>query len=162
MFYNNHPAPGFGDLLPGFFVVPQNPFTPPVRVPGIGDILPGRFIVPQNPLRDALGMSGGCGCGCGGSGGCGSSDKGVGYVNGIPFTGMSGVMDDVTGALSGDVELPYVGAVPMTYVLAGAGLLLFVLMGRGDSSSAYQSDLAKLRSRHPTRASRLRRAAASY
>ena len=41
---NYHPAPGLGDLLPGFFVVPQNPITDTqgtTYVPRIGDILPG-------------------------------------------------------------------------------------------------------------------------
>lgn len=68
---NFHPAPGFGDLLPGFFVVPQNPIrgasTPMVpsvqaaaggqvvRVPHVGDLLPGQFPVPQNPIRAAMG-----------------------------------------------------------------------------------------------------------
>lgn len=78
-----HPAPGLGDLLPGFFVVPQNPIqgvpTPvvasinakaggaPVKIPTMGELLPGFFVVPENPLRNALGMSGlGCGsCGLG-------------------------------------------------------------------------------------------------
>ena len=65
-----HPAPGLGDLLPGSFVVPQNPILDAgtalvpsvqaaaggrvVRVPHIGELLPARFDVPQNPLRDAL------------------------------------------------------------------------------------------------------------
>ena len=65
-----HPAAGFGDLLPGHFVVPQNPIrdagTPmvpsvqaasgnvPVRIPKMGDLLPGMFVVPQNPLMAAI------------------------------------------------------------------------------------------------------------
>lgn len=92
-----HPAPGLGDLMPGWFAVPQNPITnraPITYTPTIGDILPGSFVVPQNPIRDftngqvkligqsnpsAPGMVNGmpvtgmgdCGCGCGGGGGCG-------------------------------------------------------------------------------------------
>lgn len=65
-----HPAPGFGDLLPGHFVVPQNPIrdagtalVPSVqaaahnkvtRVAKMGDLLPGAFTVPQNPLLAAI------------------------------------------------------------------------------------------------------------
>lgn len=81
---SHHPAPGLGDLLPGFFVVPQNPVTDAVRyVPNLGDIMPGAFVVPQNPVVDRAaghvvpigtsGVSGGCGCGCSGGGGCGVS-----------------------------------------------------------------------------------------
>ena len=52
-----HPAPGLGDLLPGFFVVPQNPIKDAqgvTYVPRIGDILPGSFVVPQNPIKDYM------------------------------------------------------------------------------------------------------------
>lgn len=57
-----HPAPGLGDLLPGFFVVPQNPITgraaPTAYIPGVGDIMPGSFPVPQNPVKDyAMGQT---------------------------------------------------------------------------------------------------------
>jgi hypothetical protein len=67
---NFHPAPGLGDLLPGEFVVPQNPIrdagTPlvpsnvgltkgrPYKVPKLGDLMPGKFAVPQNPLITTL------------------------------------------------------------------------------------------------------------
>lgn len=76
-----HPAPGFGDLVSGFFVVPQNPLQMAregvSRVPTLGEFMSGSFTVPQNPLWDystgrvrplGQGMGGGCGCG----GGCGS------------------------------------------------------------------------------------------
>lgn len=88
-----HPAPGLGELQPGWFVVPQNPVDGPVTyIRGIGDILStGGFTVPQNPvISRASGVimpigtvpgapaqingkpvSGGLGCGCGGSCGCG-------------------------------------------------------------------------------------------
>ena len=48
-----HPAPGLGDLMAGWFAVPQNSITDGVTyTPGIGDILPGSFVVPQNPIKD--------------------------------------------------------------------------------------------------------------
>lgn len=72
---NFHPAIGFGDLMPGWHVVPQNPIrdagtplvpslqaTQPNRVMRRGrlaELMPGGFVVPQNPLRTAL--SGGLG-----------------------------------------------------------------------------------------------------
>ena len=107
-----HPAPGLGDLLPGSFVVPQNPVrgdgtplvpsvqaTAPgmvVRVPSLADLLQASFTLPQNPLRP--GMSG-LGCGCGG--GCSAqfgSDGGANYyaLNGLePFgwNGLAGLGD---------------------------------------------------------------------
>jgi hypothetical protein len=65
-----HPAPGLGDLLPGEFVVPQNPIRDagtalvpsavglnggkPYRVAKLGDLMPGKFTVPQNPLITTL------------------------------------------------------------------------------------------------------------
>jgi len=107
---NFHPAPGLGDLLPGFFVVPQNPITSQgvgvTYVPGIGELLPGAFAVPQNPIRDytsgqvkligqtsnGSGVSG-CNCGCNGSGACGSG-SGSGQLNGQRVNGMSGIAED--------------------------------------------------------------------
>jgi hypothetical protein len=79
---NFHPAPGLGDLIPGWHTVPQNPLRPDstplvptvsaavgnriTRKPTIGDILPATFTVPQNPLiHNVPGSLAGLGCGCG-------------------------------------------------------------------------------------------------
>ena len=88
-----HPAPGLGDLLPGWLVVPQNPvraaetaLVPTVqalapgaimRKPHMGDFLPASFVVPQNPIRKTL-ASNMNGLGCGGN-------------TGANFYGMSGM-----------------------------------------------------------------------
>lgn len=83
-----HPAIGFGDLMSGWHIVPQNPIrdagtplvpslqaTQPNRVmrkARLAELMPGQFTVPQNPLRLALGGGvGKVGCGC--SGGCGGT-----------------------------------------------------------------------------------------
>ena len=46
-----HPAPGLGDLMPGWFAVPQDPITMArqgvTMTPGIGDILPGHTSCPK-------------------------------------------------------------------------------------------------------------------
>ena len=94
-----HPAIGFGDLMAGWFVVPQNPIrdagtplvpflqaTAPNRVmrkARLAELMPGGFTVPQNPLRMALngGMSK-VGCGCS-SGGCGSGSQTNYTLNGL-------------------------------------------------------------------------------
>ena len=47
-----HPAPGVGDLLPGWFVVPQNPIKPVTMQQNMGDFLPAQFAVPQNPINN--------------------------------------------------------------------------------------------------------------
>lgn len=69
-FLRFHPAPGFGDLMPGWFVVPQNPITTPgtalvpslqgtrpnqvLRRTTMAELMPGSFTVPQNPLWRAI------------------------------------------------------------------------------------------------------------
>lgn len=79
-----HPAIGFGELMQGWHVVPQNPIrdagTPLVpsvqatapnrvlRTPRLAELMPAAYSLPQNPLRAALGVGrigcgGGCGCG---------------------------------------------------------------------------------------------------
>lgn len=100
---NYHPAPGLGEMMPGWFAVPQNPIkdrSGVSYVPSIGEILPGAFVVPQNPIKDytsgqvkligqrgggaagqingqpvgVSGIGGGCGCGGGCGGGSGMGD----------------------------------------------------------------------------------------
>ena len=102
---NRHPAPGFGDLMAGWFVVPQNPLrmndpgTPLVpslqaTAPGrtlrkarLAELMPGGFVVPQNPLRMALsGGVGKVGCGCS-SGGCGGGSANY-TLNGLRGMGQ--------------------------------------------------------------------------
>lgn len=162
-----HPAPGLGELMPGWHIVPQNPIAPDytelvptpqarangrtVYVPHIGELMPAKFTEPENPIRKAMGL-GGCGCG----GGCSRCNydgsarckQGCGCPSAIGFSGLgdlSDVMDTLTTGY-----MPYV---------IGGGLLLLFLSGRGKS---YREDVARVRSRHPTRIGRVRRAVASY
>ena len=111
-----HPAPGLGDLLPGWYAVPQNPITRAATgvkyTPSIGDILPVTFVVPQNPIKDytagqvkMIGQNGsskptggnvGVGCACGGTcGGCGGQGGGGGGMGDIS-TDLSAMMTDIT------------------------------------------------------------------
>lgn len=142
-----HPAPGLGDLLPGFFVVPQNPIKDATTyVPRIGEILPGSYPVPQNPIKDYMqgrihqigrepgtpGMINGklSGCGCGGTcGGCG----GLGSV-GDDFTKIK---DDISAGNIGQVFQDTVFGVPVWAI--GAGLALLFFMGGEKHSYAGRS-----------------------
>lgn len=152
---NYHPAPGLGDLLPGFYVVPQNPIQPVKYIRGIAEILPGAYVVPQNPVKDftrgqtkliGQGVSG-CGCGCGGSGACGS-----GQINGIGVRGLGDLSTDwssFTGSISsGD----YMGALKSTFfgvpVWAVGGALVLMFFLGGEKHSYYG------RSRRAARAAR--------
>jgi len=114
-----HPAPGLGDLLPGWYAVPQDPITAAAKgvtyTPGIGDILPAAFVVPQNPVKDFVagqvkligqGQGSGkgnvhkdCGCGCGGAGTCAGAGAGSGAGTGMGdiSTDLSNMMTDLTG-----------------------------------------------------------------
>lgn len=141
----HHPAPGLGDLLPGFFVVPQNPLQPVTYTPRIGEIMPGSFVVPQNPIMAyttgnvrPIGTGNGIsGCGCGGScGGCGG-----GKINGSPISGIGDWTTDwanISGkATAGDfmgVLQATVFGVPVWAV--GAGLALVMFAGGSEHSYA--------------------------
>lgn len=129
-----HPAPGLGELLPGWFVVPQNPLELATRgirrIPTIGEIVPATFPVPQNPLVRALSLGASPKCLCVGIGcgdGCLSRYSGM---TGLPEiweqvkTTATGAWGSVTGMLG--------GANWTTYALAGGGvLLLWMLISRG-------------------------------
>lgn len=154
-----HPAPGVGELMPGWFVVPQNPLrqasqfvngravvaladeqTRAGYTPRIGELVAASFTVPQNPLVSHL-----SGCGCGGSCGCASCASGMGFL---------GLPDTVSG-------------IPTNYLLLGAGaaLLLLTLGGRGSAYRSslksarekYRKDVARIRAEYPRLAGRVRR-----
>ena len=70
---NFHPAPGLGNLAPGWLLLPYNPISPgtpmvaslgaamprrPIRIPRMGDLLSGRYVIPQNPILAAMGKTG--------------------------------------------------------------------------------------------------------
>lgn len=145
-----HPAPGLGDLLPGEFVVPQNPIrdagTPlvpsavavmggrPYKIPHIGDLLPGKFVVPQNPLVNTLvngysGMpqaksAGGCGC----AGGC-----------------SHGGMGDLT-AVTTWLQTSSVAGLPNWVLVAGGAAIAYMIFMPGGSE--YRKKSAALRSQY--------------
>lgn len=151
---NQHPAPGLGDLLPGFYVVPQNPIKEAVTyVPRIGEILPGSFPVPQNPIKDYMSgrlnligrepgvqgtVNGVSGCGCGGScGGCG----GLGDIS----SDFSKIKSDASAGDFGQVLQDTIAGIPVWAIGAGLALLFFA---GGESHSYYG------RSRRAARAAR--------
>jgi hypothetical protein len=115
-----HPAPGLGELMPGWFAVPQNPIDFAKNgvsyTPGIGDILPASFVVPQNPIMDYVNgnvkligqgsgapkggnvgtaKGSGMGCGCGGT--CGGCGGGSGHNHG---TGMGDISTDFSNMVT--------------------------------------------------------------
>jgi hypothetical protein len=155
-----------GDLLPGYFVVPNNPITSAAGGPGatgigrvahVGELMPASFVVPENPLMNALvtvgrgpasqkslsGLGGGCGCtglGCG----CGDrmSLSGLGEFN----------MDSVTQNLNP------ANWSATTMAMVGGGVLLLILMMRPGGSeykaavtrakADYQSTIASIRKKY--------------
>lgn len=140
---NRHPAPGLGDLMSGYFVVPQNPIQMASDgvsvVPALGDFMAASFVVPQNPLRDQVlgitapigqGISGrkmglsGCGgdsCGCGGSCGC---SGGMGDIS-SDFTKFTS--DITSGNISAAISDPIMGIPAFAWV----GGLIAIMMLKG-------------------------------
>lgn len=166
-----HVAPGLGDLIGGWFVVPQNPVGGGRAgyVPSLGELMPGSYPMPQNPLMrglSAVGAGGsgtGMGCGCGG-GDAPSHDHGPAKsacgcgCNGqvspwSAFRGLSGMgflgLDDTTGD----------GISPIW--LAGGALLAYLFLAspnradkRADIASAkagYARQRAKIQHRYSYR-----------
>ncbi len=143
-----HPAPGLGELLPGWFDVPQNPLRPDstdlvptvraavgnrvTKKPTMGELIQGIvFNVPDNPVVTQL--KGGMGMipahyslpspSVGMSGmGCGC---GGGCNNGAPAVGMGSLTMDGTGLLgtglfAGGLDLSTWGPGEITVAAAGA------------------------------------------
>lgn len=154
---SHHPAPGLGDILPGWFAVPQNPVIAKQQgityAPTIGDILPGSYPVPQNPIKDytkgqvrMIGQApsagsgqlngvgvGNCGCGCNGAGACG--DHGA---CGCGVSGLGSISDDFAKISSDITSMNLLQAVqdPIfgvpVWAVAGA-LYLMLFMGGSQS-----------------------------
>jgi hypothetical protein len=148
---HSHPAPGLGDLMPGWFSVPQNSVTDGVTyTPGIGDILAtDGYSVPQNPILDYMkgqvtligqqkgpgpGMlngqpvsmsagTSGAGCGCGGA----CAGGGMGDIS-SDFTTFTN--DLTSGNIMQAIQDPIFG-VPV-WAIAG-GLALAIFMGGSES-----------------------------
>jgi hypothetical protein len=144
---NRHPAPGLGELQPGWFVVPQNPMDGPVSyVQGIGDILAtGGFAVPQNPVvsrssgviqpigtqpgakamingKAVSGGVSGMGCGCGTSAGSCGCGGGMGDIS-AEFTQFS--TDLTNGNFTNAIINDTFFGVPVWAYGIMAGILLF-------------------------------------
>lgn len=140
---NIHPAPGLGDLAPGFFVVPQNPVRPDstvlvpsvqaslpgsiVRKPHIGEFVAATFTVPQNPIVKNLqtGMGGlaacsGLGCGCG-----------TPSCNGANFYGMSGF--DISSVTDWAQATSPVAGLPNWALYGGAAVAAWLIFMPGGS-----------------------------
>lgn len=156
---NFHPAPGLGDLLDGWFVVPQNPVrdagtpmvpsvqaTMPGRVmvkPHMGDFLPGTFTVPQNPIvknlqtgMGGLACVGGMGCACG-SPSCAGPEP---Y-----YYGMSGF--DLTTIQTWATSPSFVSAsIPNWALWGGAAVALWFMTQ--PSGSEYREKRKALRSEY--------------
>lgn len=152
---NHHPAPGFGDLLPGWFVVPQNPITQPhqmKRVQSVGEFLPARLLTPYNPLLNSLRT---VGRPAGDVGGGRVGLMGMGEFNLSTFTGNIG--DAVKGI-----------STTQWLMIGGAVVVLVVLLSRpgrsqyreavGRAKEQYRSAIAAAKRKYPRTGGRIRRA----
>jgi hypothetical protein len=115
-----HPAPGLEGILPGWFVVPQNPIQPITYTPGIGDIVAATFPIPQNPVADytrgqvkMIGQGVGCAC----DGGC------SGKINGVGVGDVSSDWSAFTGNFGAALQDTIMG-VPVWAAAAGVALLM--------------------------------------
>lgn len=157
-----HPAPGLGDLLPGWHVVPQNPIRDAelstaivasttakaggrvVKVPSMGELMPGMFVVPQNPLRTALATPPGAGVpGTHGMKGLGCSTcHGLGDASGL----MGSLASAETGISSWLQQPSFISSsIPNWGLVAGVAAAYFLFTPGG---SAYSQQSASLRSQH--------------
>ncbi len=133
---------GMGEFVPARFPIPQNPVA--VGMNGMGEFVPACFPIPQNPVgMSGLGSCGG-GCGCGGK--CG-----------VGMEGLAGVVEDITGSISGafnDLTSSFGGGDMKTYLMVGGAVVLgYVLLSRG---GGHRSEQAALRAEYKSKSAALR------
>lgn len=140
-----HPAPGLGELLPGFFVVPQNPITAARQgvgyIPRMGELLPASFTVPQNPIvknfHSNMGGLGGCPTGnCGGFTGALAGPVGMGELDMSDFNPSNWTMN--------------------TWMIAGGVAILLILMSR-PGGSEYKAAMSQARADYNKQVAGIRR-----
>jgi hypothetical protein len=151
----HHPAPGFGDLLPGWFVVPQNPITQPhemKRVQSVGEFLPARLLTPYNPLVNALQTVGRA-----------PGDKGGGKV------GLMGLGEFNLSAFTGNIGDTFKSLSTTQWIMIGGGVLVVLMLlarpGKSEYQSAvrrakeqYREAIAAARRKYPRVGARIKRA----
>lgn len=159
-----HPAPGLGDLVGGFFVVPQNPImdagTPMVpsvqaqypnritRRPRMGDLVAASFVVPQNPLwPNAQPMSqAGLGCAsCSGANFYGMSGLGQSFSAVWTDVTSGNFSQGVTDFTSWIGESTIISGLPNWGILAAGAVALMLFMPSG---SEYRQKSKALRSQY--------------
>jgi hypothetical protein len=145
-------APGFGDLLPGNFVVPSNPLHPAsgVRIPHLAELLPAKFAVPENPLTQALLAI--------------SPEKACSAGLGCPGSGMSGLGAFDLTEIKTKLTTWANTADWKTWAMVGGGVIVvyFLMTQSGGDRSAYRRELSQLKAKYPSRGRRMYRAAQSY
>ena len=185
-FTNIHPAPGMGELMPGFFVVPQNPITMAQTGMGyfarMGELLPASFSVPQNPIVNnfATGMQGMGTLGCGGNKGCAAGFTGAlsgGSIGELVDGHFVVPQNPITAAAAGMGGLGSLGEFDAsmlnpaswgmgTFAIVGIGLFLIFMSGRPGRSQksadlrsakyAYEARKSEIGSTYKTRAGKAR------
>ena len=156
-----HPAPGLGDLMPGFFVVPNNPILDASRgasheptvsayIPHFGELVPARFAVPENPLLRAMRAQNPLYPGTASSGGLGGCECVAGMCGcGAGLPGMSGL-----GVLGLDPTI--------STALLGVGGLLLVSMLMSPGGKEYKQRKRKLEVEHRTKLAQLKSSQRGY
>ena len=162
---HRHPAPNraLGELLPGWYDVPQNPMAARnygvAYTPTLGEIMPGSFAVPQNPMKNftagnvqplavapgapgqvngapVMPGSGSGMSGCGGScgGACGCNGQCGGGVGDIS-SDLSQFMSDLTaGNFTQALTVDTIAGFPSWAVVGGVVAIgLYFFAGTGDS-----------------------------
>ena len=139
---NFHPAPGMGQMLPGWFAVPQNPI---IRASVMG-VMPE-----QGKALEVSGLGYGCGCGC--DGGCGCKGNGMGSLT-----------EDLQTKLNEGIAFATDGGTGTIVTVLLAGLLLYSFTGGSayrDKAAALKSEyslkLRELKSRYPSTLRRAKR-----
>lgn len=145
----HHPAPGIGNLMPGWWTLPQNPIVPARYQARMGELLPGTFVVPQNPIVKTL------------STGVNSASMGCAscqYRSANMGLGNLGYFDTMTPSTWGWMEWATIGV--------GAVLVLSMMRpGKTEYKAAvtsaketYRKAIAGARAKYPRVAGRVKRA----
>ena len=156
-----HPAPGLGEMLPGFFVVPQNPIKAAGGMGGIryqphvGELMPASFTVPQNPIVKNIRT---------GMGGL-ATGRFMGFTG-----GMSGLGEFDLSSITENFK-PGEWSTQTWLMIAGAGILLIMMARPGQSQykaamsqarADYQKSVAGIRSKYKRVGQRVGKGAARF
>lgn len=152
-----HPAPGLGDMVPGWFVIPNNPIrdgqsaTGVGYIPHIGELIPAKFGIPENPIIRGLA---GCGMGYCGNNNAPNAQLGMGAWYNDLWSSVESSASNLKAQV--DTAIPQTADWPWYYWAGVVGVAVVAIQLLTPGGTAYSSARREARAKYKAEVAGLR------